>query len=380
MRLSAVRPVGELVPVFPSRVAYRWPDGYRATWMDSGTAALALALRSVISSRGDDERHVIVPAYTCPDVISAVLWAGGVPLIVDTRAESPWIDESAVAADLDGSIAAIVAPHFLGVPHPMGPLAEICERSGAVLVEDSAQLGATSPAFSPAADFVILSFGRGKPVPAGGGVLLYREPLSGQITDLVERLPRQQTSALGWRVRTLLKNAGMTRKGFAIAKGIPWLQVGETTFKNLDTPRVLEGEGTKLAEAVLADWSRIDVQVEHHLSKILHNAGCGGLPEQLGWNGGYPLLRFPALAPDEDTRNRLASLLDRDGASPFYRVPLPAIDGVPSLDVDGRLTNAEAFARRLFTLPCHSGIGDEDLDRISRKISGLLMVTRARDN
>jgi hypothetical protein len=176
MRLpGATRPVGEPVPVFPRRGApLAWPAGYDAAWFDRGTTALAIAARALVLAAGRPEPRIVLPAYTCPDVVSAVLWAGAVPVLADTLPGLPWLDEAALQQHHDASWVGVIAPHFLGLRHPLDTLQSWCRSAGVGLIEDSAQLGPRSPAFQPVADLVVLSFGRGKPIPAGGGALLFR--------------------------------------------------------------------------------------------------------------------------------------------------------------------------------------------------------------
>src|SRR6185295_2502270 len=114
---------------------------------------------------------VIVPAYCCPDVISAVLFAGARPVLVDLEAETPWMDLTQVSDRLGSSTVAVVAVNFLGVPERAAPLRKLADAAGALLVDDCAQFFPLEAAEREwlLGDFVVLSFGRGKPLSLLGG-------------------------------------------------------------------------------------------------------------------------------------------------------------------------------------------------------------------
>ena len=223
MRLpGATRPVGEAVPLFPrSDSRFEWPAGFTATWLDSGTTALAIAARLLVRSSGKPEPRIVLPAYTCPDVVSAVLWSGARPVLADTLPGVPWLDEAALARHRDDSWVGVIAPHFMGLRHPMETLQRWCKTSGIGLIEDSAQLSPRSPAFQPAAELVVLSFGRGKPIPAGGGVLLALDKYGAAVGEITGALPFTGGTPLGWRARALMHDIAITRPGYRLASSLP---------------------------------------------------------------------------------------------------------------------------------------------------------------
>jgi dTDP-4-amino-4,6-dideoxygalactose transaminase len=371
MRLGALRPVGEFVNPMPAPRRFAWPDDYRVAWLDSGTTALAVALRAMMPARADAGCRVIAPAYTCPDVLSAIEWAGGIPLLVDTMPGTPWMDGAGVASCLDATVVAVVAPHFLGIPHPLRALMQACDRASTPLVEDSAQLGPPSPGFRPVADLVVLSFGRGKPVPAGGGALLYRGPADAKVNAILSALPERAQGTTAWRTRIRLQNAAMSRLGFGLVRRLPWLNVGETRFKPLGNPRRISLAWSGQVESVLASWPHVQSSIDAELSAMAAGAGLHPLARDLGWDGRSPLLRLPVLAADREQRDALEAALEGSGlgASALYRDILPQIPGVPACEASSPLVNAQEFAGRLFTLPCHSGVTSRDIAAMARVLA-----------
>lgn len=374
MSIGHVRPVGEQLPLRPGRSPrFAWPPGYSVAWLDSGTTALGVALRAVAARSGRASPSVLLPGYTCPDVIAAAAWAGLRAVLVDTRPGTPWLDEDRLPGCLDETTVAVVAPHFLGLPHPLESLAAACRNAGIALIEDSAQLGPASPAFKPAAELVVLSFGRGKPVPAGGGALLYPASDPGVVERQLSSLPQGGYSETGWTAFALLQNAAMSRPGYALVRKVPGLHVGETRFRPLRAPHAMPPAAGRRVERILAGWRPPVTDIQLQIRGMLDRAGYRDLPGMLGWDGRAPLLRYPLLMHNEAERDHAWRRLERRGlgASALYRQALPDIEGMPTLAMPGGITNAREFASRLLTLPAHSGVTAADLEEIGSELAAL---------
>jgi dTDP-4-amino-4,6-dideoxygalactose transaminase len=367
---GALRPVGEPVPIFPQRArSLAWPEGYRVLWMDSGTSALAVAARYLVEKSGKPTPAIVLPAYTCPDVVSAVVWAGARPVLVDTLPGLPWLDEAQLDVHRDESWIGVVAPHFLGLAAPLASLRNWCESEGMGLIEDSAQLSPRSPAFQPTADLVVLSFGRGKPIPAGGGALLVRQAHEARVLEIVGQLPEATGSPASWRLRAAIQDFAITRPGYRLVKSLPGLHVGETRFKPLATPRRLSSGPARLAADVIAGWRHDSHGIASDLAGIVAEAGWTSLPARCGWEA-EPLLRFPVLLEDAAACRRAFTRLEPLGlgVTRMYEDILPRIDGMPSMEVCGTLPNARSFAASLLTLPVHSGVTPKDLALLKREL------------
>lgn len=371
-RIGMLRPVGEMVPV-TGRAGGRmeWPTGYTAHWVDSGTSALGVALRAVLSRRGPGPHRVAIPAYTCPDLISAVLWAGAQPVVVDTLPGTPWLDPKYLARERIGTLAAVVAPHFLGIPHPLDDILAESQKGDFDVVEDAAQSNVRSETFRPSAGLVVLSFGRGKPIPVGGGVLLCSEDWRAEVEQIADTLPVGGGSVTAWRLKALAQNLAMSRIGYAIARCIPDLRIGETRFSPLKAPKRMRPELAAFREGLLADWRTSPIEMQQAI-RLLAQAtpGLVDLATELGWDGARPLLRYPVLATDPDMTSRLLSQARAAGveASAFYGGTVNRALDVPTVDCAERLVNAADFARRLVTLPAHTGLDRKDLQMLQRTL------------
>ncbi|MEJ2516382.1 MAG: DegT/DnrJ/EryC1/StrS family aminotransferase [Gammaproteobacteria bacterium] len=344
--------------------------------MQSGTAALALALKAVLDQRNDDERRVLVPAYGCPDIVSAVVYAGGRPVLVDTAPSSPFMGTASLQQALSEGAAAVVAAHFLGIRQGLSEIRRLCRDAGATLVEDSAQrIPAWEPG-DPLADLVVLSFGRGKPATGlGGGALLYR----GDWREAVDKVHRgsvqsaRRPEGRWWaNARRAMFNTMLRPVAYGFASRIPALGIGETRYRILDAVSGLEPGRCQAAMAALHGWNAVPTPGQAALEAALGGAVRGWRCVSTSSDDiGRRLLRLPVLAPSEDARDAALGRLVDLGASCFYGRCLADIPGMPpGLEGDAP-ANARAFASRLLTLPVHSGVSPAVADRIVAELQVL---------
>lgn len=133
----------------------------------SGQAALELSLELAGVGPGDD---VLVPAECCHLVPAAVLRVGAQPVFASCHDRLILAPDGVAAAFTDSTVAAI-AVHHLGLPCPIGALREVLPPE-VCLVEDAAQAFGVIAGGDPIgahADYVVASFGVGKPMCLGGG-------------------------------------------------------------------------------------------------------------------------------------------------------------------------------------------------------------------
>ena len=100
----------------------------------NGTAALEVALAALGIGLGDE---VIVPDFTFVATVSAVLFAGALPVLVDVDPTTYCLDPDQVEAAITGRTKAIIAVHMGGHPADLDRLGEIARQHRLYLVEDS---------------------------------------------------------------------------------------------------------------------------------------------------------------------------------------------------------------------------------------------------
>jgi dTDP-4-amino-4,6-dideoxygalactose transaminase len=391
MGLSKLRPVGSRVPLpkpGSDGWAAPWADHYDLAFINSGTAALSLAVKLSAGNKViPQDPEVILPAYGCPDLIAAVVAQGARPVVVDLVADRPWMDLEAVQTALTHNTVGIVAVGFLGIPERLDALRRIADGAGVALIEDSAQVFPPSSSGNGLADYVVLSFGRGKPVNLmGGGALLIRKDHAAESGSYLSALPENAVSGgAAWQFRRSLFNLLLSRPLYGLMERMPFLGIGLTVYHPLEgVYRQLPVEG--LLEAGIEGLNHRTDNGAVYSETLAELAGKGWIllpqvcsgAEARGGLVSFPkqLLRYPLLAPSRQVRDRALVELNRKGigASAFYGQALPAIEGVPDVvpAESSKFPKACTFAGRLITLPAHEDVQASDILLISRTLAQLI--------
>jgi perosamine synthetase len=104
--------------------------------VSNGTVALQLALASLNLKPGDE---VIIPAFTIISCAMAVVYAGGVPVLVDSDADNWTMDVKHVSEKITSKTKAIMPVHIYGHPADIDPILELAERFRLTVIEDAAE-------------------------------------------------------------------------------------------------------------------------------------------------------------------------------------------------------------------------------------------------
>ncbi len=106
----------------------------------SGTSALLVALLGIGLRPGDE---VIVPAYTFVASYSAIIFAGGVPVLAEID-DSLTLDPADIERRITPRTRAIMPVHMLGHPCQMDAIMAIAAKHGLLVVEDACQAAGAS--------------------------------------------------------------------------------------------------------------------------------------------------------------------------------------------------------------------------------------------
>ena len=379
-------PAGERIILKRDRRANRRAEElfspFSVRFYASGTAALAAALKAPIATTKAKTPEVVLPAYGCPDLVSAVLCAGAKPRLVDLMPDRPWMDLDLLRSAICGNTAAVVAVDLFGIPERHAEIKALLYDRGIPLVQDSAQALPRPSEGQWQGDYVVLSFGRGKPVSLlGGGAVLCRGPaLDSALFGPSAHTPPTVSDVLGFRLKALAYNALISPYLYWLPARLPFLGLGETRYEPLDST---EPAGPILGEFLPANvneyWHRVDA-VQARLTAMIADVSKGQLLDLFSdcREPGHSqrLLRYPVLAADQSLRDRLFLALDRKGlgVSKMYPASLPNIRGLENhLRAEGEAyPNAEAFARRILTFPVHSRVREIDLQRLHAIIRAVI--------
>ena len=190
-----------------------------AVALSSGTAALHLAVKLAGIRPGD---RVFCSDMTFSATVNPVVYEGGVPVFIDTERDTwnmePFALEQAFALYPDTK--AVMLAHLYGTPAKLSEIQEICERHGAILIEDAAEsLGASYQGRQTGTfgTFSCISFNGNKIITgSSGGMLLTDDPEAADkvrkwSTQSRENAPWYQHEELGYNYRMSNVIAGVVR-------------------------------------------------------------------------------------------------------------------------------------------------------------------------
>ncbi len=347
-------------------------DVQRVVLTDSGTSALALAMRAATTRR---DGACLLPGYGCYDLASAALSAGVRVVLYDLDPRTLLPDPASLGRLLDAGVSAVVVVHPYGIPVPVASITAACASVGAVLIDDAAQAAGARLGGRRAGalgDLGVLSFGRGKGVTGGGGGALLLRASAESWTDADLALGEGEERP--WRATAaLLAQWALARPAvYGIPSRIPWLKLGETVFRAPAAPRAMPRENARILAHTLGTMDAEAATRARTAARLHAAAQRSGLaitvdPERFA-SGGW--LRYPVLLPSriETPPTAIRAL----GAARGYPVTLSALAPLqPSLAAKGALPGCEELARHLWTLPTHGGLSERDVTTLESWLSSV---------
>ena len=196
--------------------------------LSSGTAALHMAVKLAGVKPGE---RVFCSDMTFDATVNPVVYEGGVPVFIDTEYDTWNMDPIALekAFELYPEVRVVVIAHLYGTPGKIKELKAVCEKHGAILLEDAAEsLGAAYR--SGALDewkqtggfgtYGAISFNGNKIITgSAGGMLLTDDSAAADkvrkwSTQARENAPWYQHEELGYNYRMSNVIAGVVRGQF----------------------------------------------------------------------------------------------------------------------------------------------------------------------
>lgn len=337
--------------------------GHEVHLCDSGSSALALALLDARLRHGSARPEAILPAYGCPQLVSACLHASVRPRLVDTAPDQWGYDLQKLQAALTPDTVAVVAVNLLGTGDQARDLLPQVRANGSWLIQDSAQYLPPSGEADWVGDYVVLSFGRGKPLNLlrGGALAVAAErPLLARAEQPTEGRTRVKEVALSSRAAALAFNTITHPTVYWLTSRLPGLGLGLTRYEPLRAA----------GAASFSMWGELGPAFEVYSRERRESPWTDYLPgwERLGIHSlttltAYPprasvsRLRWALLAPDGQGRDLLVDTLSQHGlgASSMYAVDLGEVGDIPAeISAQGPFPNASRLAARLLTLPTHA--------------------------
>lgn len=338
--------------------------------VSSGKAALYLILRSLKSLR-PARSEVLIPAYTCFSVPSAIVRAGLEVTLCDIDASSLDFDRKLLEEGVTNRTLCVVPNHLFGIPSRMDDIVELCRQRNVFVLEDAAQTMGGRHAgrlLGTVGDVGFFSLGRGKSVTCGsGGIIVTNSEVIGRAIDReYSRLafPRIKDD-VGEYMKAVMMSLFIRPQLYWIPAALPFLKLGRTFFDSRFPAMRL----SSMHAGLCIDWRR---RLETAMSVRKKQAAmfCRRLKgqEPVGGVSSLPYLRLPFLVESRDRRRKICAAANEKGLGITQMYPFP-INDVP--EIAGQFTGA-AFpvarfvAEHLVTIPLHKWVNDKDRDEMVR--------------
>ena len=213
--------INEVERLFCEKIGCKYTIG-----LSSGTAALHMAVKLAGVKKGD---KVFCTDMTFAATVNPLYYEKAVPIFIDTEPETWNMDPVALerAFELYPEVKVVIIVHLYGSPAKIDELRAVCDRHGAVIIEDAAEsLGASYKGMQTASfgRYNCISFNGNKIITgSSGGMLLTDDKIAADkvrkwSTQSRENAPWYQHEEIGYNYRMSNVIAGVVRGQF------PYLQ------------------------------------------------------------------------------------------------------------------------------------------------------------
>lgn len=305
----------------------------------NGTTALTTAMMASGVEMGDE---VIIPSFSFVATATAVLSARATPVFVDVEPDTFCMDPDAIEDAITDNTKAIMPVHLYGHLANMPEITAIAEKYGLLILEDAAQAhGATldgqgAGSWGPAS----FSFYPSKNMTTGEGGMI----LSNDDHFLTEA--------------RMVRNHGMSSQYYHEVIGF-----------NFRMTNLMAAIGRVQLKS-LPKWTQQRINNAQYLSERIESVRVPIVKD------GYQHVfhQFSVLAPDGADRDAMVKQLNDNGVGARIYYPLPIHEqpvfqkmGYGNLDlpVTANLTT------RVFSLPVHPQLSQDDLDYIVEEVNKL---------
>jgi dTDP-4-amino-4,6-dideoxygalactose transaminase len=372
----------------------------------SGKAALMIILNA-LHKLYPERDEVLIPAFCCYSVPSAIVRAGLKVRLCDVDPETLDFDHTRFRQILSGyrdpnsnqfkkpghprdpatnSLLAIVAVHLFGMSADMDRVMKQAGRLAAAVVEDAAQVmgsEADTRKLGSMGDVGFFSLGRGKALSAveGGIIITNNDEIGNKIGLEISKTPEYTRTAL---LKLVLNAAALyvfqRPSLFWFPKALPFLRIGETIYD----PDFTVCRMTPFQAGVARNWKKKLAHFRESRQRVAREWGrmeaLQVLADRYSDNGRRPnFLRYPLRLRDRRIWHRLLRLGESTGLGIMLTYP-GSIDEIKELRGHFRgqdFPGARHLARHLLSLPVHPLLSNGDILKIK---SALAIVAGSASN
>ena len=341
----------------------------------SGKASLYPILKTLKSLR-PERSDVLIPAYTCFSVPSAIVAAGLNVALCDIDKKSFDFDRKSLCKKITENTLCVIPDHLFGIPSRLDDLIGICRKKDVFVLEDAAQaMGGKSGGrfLGTVGDAGFFSLGRGKAVTCGSGgiIVTNSDGIGAAIKKEYDRIhyPSRAETLIEW-VKAILLNIFIRPCLYWVPASMPFLKLGSTLYDTNFPVRRL----SSMQAGLFVRW-------RPRLAKAMsiRKDQAGQLNRRLNiiepsYLSAIAYVRFPVIL-DSGERKKLISQAAEQRGLGITRMYTAAVNEIPQIahhfsGLD--FPSARFVADRLITLPLHQYVNDRDRDEIVRLVAPAL--------
>jgi len=338
--------------------------------VSSGKAALAIILNA-LHSLAPNKRKVLIPAYTCFSVPSAIVKAGLKVSLCDIDSTTFDFDYKLFEEVINNDILCVVPNHIFGIPAEIDKINSLCRKKGIFVVEDVAQgMGGSykGKKLGAVGDVGFFSLGRGKNITCGSGGIIITN------SDLIASAIGKEHARLGSLgitetikefFKVMILSIFIHPSLYWFPSGLPFLALGETIFyKKFPTKRF-----SGMQAGLLKGWQK-RLEESNRIRKENAKYFCSALASTLTFHNcaSIPYLRMPLILENREIKEKLYSISHKNGFGISYMYPTP-INEIEEIQdhFNGRtFPSASKVAERLLTIPTHQLLKQKDREEICK--------------
>ncbi|MFZ3063753.1 MAG: aminotransferase class V-fold PLP-dependent enzyme [Nitrospirota bacterium] len=344
--------------------------------VSSGKAALTVILNA-LKSLSPERDEVLIPAYTCFSVPSAIKKAGLKVALCDIDTKTFDFQQGLLKNAINKKTLCVMPNHLFGIPSDVKGIVDVCREKVIFVLEDAAQaMGGEIDGnkIGTIGDAGFFSLGRGKNITCGSGGIIVTssdriaEAINGIYSELEYPDIKEQIKDL---LQIIAMNIFIRPSLYWLPSSLPNLKLGETIFYK-DFP-IKRFSGIKAG--LLWKWQeRLELfkNVRKETARFLSE--CIGLQDF--YNDTVPYPRLPLIASSKELRDKIYSDSREKGIGISLMYPTP-INEVRELE--GQFNGmtfplAKMVSERLLTIPTHQFVSKKDKEDICRlfKIYGAI--------
>lgn len=344
----------------------------------SGKAALTLILQA-LHHIYPDRNEVLIPAFTCYSVPSAIVRAGLKIRLCDINPETLDYDFEKLQNTLQDkqNLLAIVCQHLFGLPANMAKINGILDDPQISVIEDAAQaMGnvADNRHLGTLGGIGFFSLGRGKAFSTveGGVIITNSDKIAESLRHRIKKIPVPSAATTSKLIAYALALSVLAQPSlFWIPKLIPGLKLGETIYD----PQFPMNQFSQFQAGLARNWrKRITFFQSQRKQNLLF---WEKMLSQFVWlkplvkrddlpGRSFPLLRLPVLVQNKSLRNDLLKISEKHGLGimPTYPSTVDKIEELKFESNDKAFPGAKKCVERLLTFPVHPLISSKDRHKI----------------